>query len=273
MHRNAKESPSPMFLIFPDAESLAEHVSATLVDQIAKKPEIVLGLATGGTMEPVYRRFVEQVKRQAVDLSKFRSFNLDEYVGLAADHPKSYAAYMYEHLFRHIGHDPARHFLPDGLAPDLSQHCRDFAQMIRQCGGIDLQLLGVGTNGHIGFNEPGTPLDSRCHVVALSERTRIDNSRFFPEGAIVPATAITMGLQDIMEARRILLLATGQGKAETVAAFHDSDVTPDVPVTVLKRHPDATIMLDAAAASLLPPDVRERCAASAAMCMPLRRYA
>lgn len=246
-----------MLQIFPDSDSIAHYVSGVLVERIRAKPEIVLGLATGGTMEPVYARFVEQVRSQQVDVSRLTSFNLDEYVGLGADHPKSYSAYMREHLFRHLAFNPGRLHLPDGLAQDLDRHSREYSGLMDHCGGIDLQLLGVGGNGHIGFNEPGTPFDSRCHVVELSERTRLDNSRFFEGNVIVPALAITMGLHEIMQAREILLIATGEAKAQIVAEWYRHDVTEQVPFTVIKRHPRAKIILDQAAASLLPQEVRE----------------
>lgn len=246
-----------MLQIFPDQSAIAEHVSSILIDRIRNKPDVVLGLATGGTMEPIYARFVDKVRQQRVDVSRLTSFNLDEYVGLAPDHPKSYAAYMHQHLFRHLGLDTSRLHLPDGLAPDLNQHSREYALRLQQAGGVELQLLGVGSNGHIGFNEPGTPFDSTCHVVQLSERTRRDNSRFFEGNAIVPAHAITMGLAEIMQAQEILLVATGQAKAQIIAEWYQKEVTESVPFTVLKRHPRARILLDEAAASLLPDHVQK----------------
>lgn len=251
-----------MFLIFPDTSSVAEYVSGTLINKIANKPDVVLGLATGGTMEPVYENFVQRARQQELDVSRLTSFNLDEYVGLSADHPKSYSAYMHEHLFKHLGFDESRHYLPDGQATNLEQHCLDFSAKVREHGGIELQLLGVGGNGHIGFNEPGTEFDSRCHVVQLSERTRIDNSRFFAENAIVPASAITMGMQDIMDAHEILLVATGESKAPIVAEYYKNDVTEAIPFTILKRHPRVKIVLDEAAASQLPDSVRHEFAVS-----------
>lgn len=245
-----------MLHIFPDPSSIADFVSSTLVEKIRSKPEVVLGLATGGTMEPIYARFVERVRLQKVDVSRLTSFNLDEYVGLSPDHPKSYSAYMRQHLFQHLHFDSSRLHVPDGLAPDLDQHSREYSGKVQQCGGIELQLLGVGGNGHIGFNEPGTSFDSQCHVVQLSERTRLDNSRFFGGNAIVPASAITMGMVEIMQAREILLVATGESKARIVAEWYRREVTEAVPFTVLKRHPRAKIILDEAAASLLPDNVR-----------------
>lgn len=245
-----------MLHIFPNPSSIADHVSSMLVEKIRSKPELVLGLATGGTMEPIYAQFVERVRRQKVDVSRLTSFNLDEYVGLAPDHPKSYATYMRQHLFQHLHFDHSRLHVPDGLAPDLEQHSREYSIRVQQCGGIELQLLGVGGNGHIGFNEPGTSFDSRCHVVQLSERTRLDNSRFFDGNAMVPASAITMGMVEIMQAREIVLVATGESKAKIVAEWYRREVTEAVPFTILKRHARAKIILDEAAASLLPEHVR-----------------
>jgi len=247
-----------MLQIFPDTSSIAEHVSSALVARIHAKPDAVLGLATGGTMEPVYARFVAKAKQAGLDVSGITSFNLDEYIGLAPDHPKSYAAYMQEHLFAHLGFDASRLHLPDGLASDLAAHCQDYAARLQASGGVDLQLLGVGANGHIGFNEPGTPFDCTCHVVELAEQTRIDNSRFFAEGAIVPGSAITMGMAEIMSAREILLVATGKTKAQIVAEWYERDVTEAVPFTMLKQHPRARIIVDEAAASLLPAEARQQ---------------
>jgi glucosamine-6-phosphate deaminase len=253
-----------MLHIFSDAAAIAEHVSTTLIEKISIKPEIVLGLATGGTMEPIYARFVEKALRRRLDVSALTSFNLDEYVGLSAGHPKSYCAYMRQHLFQHLDFDASRLYLPDGLAHDLDRHSQEYSTKMQQCGGIDLQLLGVGANGHIGFNEPGTPFDSCCHVVQLSERTRMDNSRFFEGNAIVPASAITMGMSEIMRAREILLVATGEGKAEIMAEWYASEVTEAIPFTVLKRHARVKILLDEAAASLLPGSLRESLMVAAA---------
>jgi len=245
-----------MLLIFHDTASASDYVSSTLIEKVRTKPKAVLGLATGGTMEPIYARFVEQALRLQLDVSGLTTFNLDEYVGLRPDHPKSYAAYMHHHLFRHLKFDRARLHLPDGLSTDLDSHSLDYSAKVERCGGIDLQLLGVGGNGHIGFNEPGTPFDSRCHVVQLSERTRMDNSRFFDSGATVPASAITMGMSDIIQAREIVLVATGESKAEIVAEWYENGVTEAIPFTLLKRHTRAKIVLDDAAASLLPDSVR-----------------
>lgn len=246
-----------MLHIFSDASSIADYVSTILIERVKSKPEVVLGLATGGTMEPIYARFVEQARQHRVDVSRLTSFNLDEYMGLSADHPKSYAAYMRQHLFRHLDFDESRLHLPDGLAQNVDEHCMEYSARMRRYGGIELQLLGVGGNGHIGFNEPGTAFDSCCHVVQLAQQTRVDNSRFFENNAIVPGSAITMGLSEIMAAREILLVATGETKADIVAQWYHHEITEAIPFTVLKRHPRVKIILDAAAARLLPDEVRQ----------------
>jgi len=258
-----------MLQIFPDSESIAEFVSRRLVEKIRAKPDAVLGLATGGTMEPIYAGFVDIAHEMRVDVTRVTSFNLDEYVGVGPDHPKSYAAYMHEHLFTHLSFDRERLHLPDGLASNLETHSREYSDKVLKSGGIDLQLLGVGSNGHIGFNEPGTSFDSRCHVVRLSERTRKDNSRFFEGNAIVPESAITMGIYEIMQAREILLVATGESKAEIVAEWYRREVTEAVPFTVLKRHTRARVLLDAAAASRLPSAVRGAFSAVAISGLPI----
>lgn len=253
-----------MFIVFPDSAHIAQYVSTLLVQRIQQQADMVLGLATGGTMEPVYEQFIRQAKNQQLDVSQLSSFNLDEYVGLAPNHPKSYAAYMQQHLLRHLHFDTSRIHIPDGLSQDVDAYCTQYSHAIQKHGGIDLQLLGVGGNGHIGFNEPGTPFNSRCHVVELSERTRIDNSRFFGPDEIVPASAITMGLQDIMEAKEIILIATGSSKADTIASYFEQDITPQVPFTILKQHPNAHIILDAAAAAKVPSDACQFLAATPA---------
>lgn len=246
-----------MLHIFSDASSIAEYVSTILIERVKSKPDAVLGLATGGTMEPIYARFVAQARQQQLDVSRLTSFNLDEYIGLSVGHPKSYSTYMRHHLFQHLDFDESRLHLPDGLAQNLDEHCMEYSARMQAHGGIELQLLGVGGNGHIGFNEPGTAFDSRCHVVQLAEQTRLDNSRFFDHNAMVPGSAITMGLGEIMAAREILLVATGETKAAIVAQWYQHEMTEAVPFTVLKRHPKVKIILDEAAASLLPDRERQ----------------
>lgn len=243
-----------MFITFSDPLAIAQFVTARVVTLINHKPAAVLGLATGSTMEPVYEQFINQVSNQKLDLSRLKTFNLDEYLGLGLEHPQSYHYYMRQHLFSRLPFDFKRTYLPDGLCNDVEKQCRTYTKLIKQAGGIDLQLLGIGTNGHIGFNEPGTAFDSRTHVVALSERTRIDNGRFFDSMDQVPTQAITLGLQDIMEAKEIVLLATGANKAQVMADLYHSKIDESMPASILKRHPNVMIIVDKQAAALLPAD-------------------
>ena len=203
-----------------------------------------LGLATGGTMLPLY----EAMRKDPEAWADKTTFNLDEYYPIEHDDPQSYHAYMKKELLDHV---PVQQWdIPDGEADDPDTECERYENAISAAGGIDIQVLGIGSNGHIGFNEPGTSFDSRTHVVILSEQTRKDNARFFPDGG-VPVRAITMGLATIMEARKIILIATGKNKAEAVQKMLEGPITEDVPASILQRHPDCTVFLDEEAAALL----------------------
>lgn len=241
-----------MFFSLPHPQAIADYVTTRLIQLIQKKPNAVLGLATGSTMEPIYEQFCRQVAKQDVNVSELTTFNLDEYIGLGADHPQSYHYYMRQYLFNRLAFAQHRTFLPDGLCGDLQEQCERYSRLILEAGGIDLQLLGIGSNGHIGFNEPGTPFASRTHVVALSEQTRIDNGRFFDSMDEVPTQAITLGLQDIFEAKEIVLVATGTNKAQVMADLYHSPVDEAMPASIVKAHPHAMIIVDEAAAALLP---------------------
>ncbi len=244
-----------MFFLLPTPQAIADYVSHRLIQLIRHKPDAVLGLATGSTMEPIYERFCQQVAQQDIDVSHLTTFNLDEYIGLGADHPQSYHYYMRQYLFNRVAFAQHKTFLPDGLCVDLNEQCQRYSDLIRQAGGIDLQLLGIGSNGHIGFNEPGTSFASRTHVVDLSEQTRLDNGRFFDSQDHVPTQAITLGLQDIAEAKDILLIATGSNKAQTMADLYASALDEAMPASIVKAHPRAMVIVDEAAAALLPQGV------------------
>lgn len=243
-----------MFYVFPTPAAIAEYVSEQMVQRICHQNKVVLGLATGSTMKPVYDRLIDKLKQQAVNLDGVYCFNLDEYVGLAADHPQSYTTYMQEYLYDHLPFVPGQLFMPPGFRQPSTQECLDFSACIQQLGGIDLQLLGIGTNGHIGFNEPGTPFDDRTHVVRLSAQTRADNSRFFDDKSEMPTEAVTLGLQDIMDAKEILLIATGAHKAKIMAELQSCSVDERLPASILKTHPNTKILLDEAAAQYLDPE-------------------
>nr|WP_298249118.1 glucosamine-6-phosphate deaminase [uncultured Halomonas sp.] len=241
-----------MYKIFDTVDEVSRYTAQRLRDIILAKPEAVLGLATGGTMEPMYARLVEMLQTSPGDLSRLTTFNLDEYIGLAASHPQSYRYFMGRHLFDKLSLTPERVHLPDGLAEDIDGACRAYSAAIQAAGGLDLQLLGIGSNGHIGFNEPHTRFSCRTHAIALSEQTRRDNGRFFNDPDEVPTHALTLGIQDILEAREVLLVATGPGKAGIMAELYRSDADEALPASALKRHPNVTIVMDSEAAALLP---------------------
>ena len=234
-------------LIQPDAAAAASMAARIFAHTIQTRPAAVLGLATGSTPLPFYRDLVAR----NLDWSRLTSFNLDEYVGIGGDHPQSYRAFMREHLFRHVNIDPARTHVPDGLAADPEAHCRAYEEEIRAAGGIDLQLLGIGTDGHIGFNEPSSSLASRTRIKTLTERTRRDNARFFGSGEEVPLHVITMGIGTILDSRKVVLLATGANKADAVAGAVEGPVTAMNPASALQLHERAVFCLDEGAASKL----------------------
>ncbi len=237
-----------MEIIIQPTPEAATEIAARLVARLLKeKPDAVLGLATGSTPLLLYRSLVEM----RLDWSRVRTFNLDEYLGLAPDHPQSYHHFMWENLFRHVNVRPENVHIPDGLAQDVPGFCADYEARIRAVGGIDLQLLGIGGDGHIGFNEPSSSLASRTRIKTLTQRTRADNARFFASAEEVPSHVITMGIGTIMEARTNLLLAFGDKKAQALAEAAEGPITAMNPASVLQLHPDARVCLDEAAATQL----------------------
>lgn len=233
-------------LIFPDAASASAAAARRIVAHLRDNPCAVLGLATGGTMEPVYAA----LRHDLADApAAFTAFNLDEYVGLSADHPQSYASYMRAHLYDALGMPSSQTHLPRGDAPDPKAEANRYEAAIRAAGGIDLQLLGLGANGHIGFNEPISSLGSRTRVKTLARRTVTDNARFFRPKEEVPHQAITMGIATILEAREILLLSTGKTKSRAVAQMIEGPVSAVCPASVLQLHPRVTVLLDTASAA------------------------
>jgi glucosamine-6-phosphate deaminase len=231
-------------------ECQAASLSAGIIAQALRvQPDLVLGLATGRTMTRVYAQLVRLHRQDVLDFSRCRTFNLDEYLDLPPEHPGSYRHYMEEHLFRHINLPAGHAHLPDGMTVDVAGECQRYEALIRAAGGIDLQLLGLGLTGHIGFNEPGSALDSRTHEVHLADLTRHENAGPFGGNATaVPARAITMGLGTILEARRCVLLVLGADKAPVLARVVEGPVTPLTPGSVLQRHPDCRVVVDHAAA-------------------------
>ncbi len=239
-----------MDVLLISQEGQAESQTAGIIAQALRaKPDLVLGLATGRTMKRVYAELARLHWEGGLDFSRCRTFNLDEYLGLPAEHPASYHRYMEEHLFRQINIQPEHTHVPDGMTADVMGECQRYEAMIQAAGGIDLQLLGLGLTGHIGFNEPGSPLDSRTRETRLTELTRQQNAGPFGGlASAVPARAITMGLGTILEAKRCLLLVTGSAKATILARVVEGPVTPLIPGSLLQRHPDCKVVVDAGAA-------------------------
>lgn len=238
-------------IIKPDASEVSKEAALIFLDRLERKPASVLGLATGSTPLGLYAELVALCRAELIDFSRATTFNLDEYVGLGPAHPQSYAAFMREHLFAHVNLPPESAHLPDGLSKDIAQHCEDYEEAIRRAGGIDLQLLGLGRDGHIGFNEPSSSLTSRTRLKTLTAKTISDNARFFDSAHEVPHHVITMGVGTIMEARHCVVLAMGEGKAEAVAAMAEGPITADCPATALQWHRKCTLIIDEAAAGRL----------------------
>jgi len=234
-------------IIQPDAEAATEVATTIVARLLREKPNAVLGLATGSTPLLLYRALV----RMKLDWRKVKTFNLDEYVGLPPTHEQSYHHFMWENLFRHVNISRKNIHLPDGMSRNIPKFCAEYEALICAAGGIDLQVLGIGTDGHIGFNEPTSSLASRTRIKTLTRQTHEDNGRFFGSADKVPHHVITMGLGSIMEARLCLLLAFGLKKARAIAATVEGPVASINPASILQMHPDVRICLDRAAASKL----------------------
>jgi glucosamine-6-phosphate deaminase len=232
-----------------------EEMSKIAAKEIAKlvyiKPDAVLGLATGSTPEGVYKELINLNQESRIDFSKVTSYNLDEYKGLSGDHPQSYRYFMDTKLFNHINIAKDKTHVLSGVTKDIEKECVEYDDAIEADGGIDLQLLGIGGNGHIGFNEPSDYLNMNTHLTKLSEDTIKANSRFFNSFKEVPTEAITMGLGSIMKAKKIILLASGEKKAEIIAKLVEEKISTKIPASLLQVHPDVLVIIDKAAASLL----------------------
>lgn len=238
-------------IILPTAAEASEVAARLVARQLREKPSSVLGLATGSTPCKLYQLLARMHREDGLDFSKATTFNLDEYVNLDPTHPASYHQFMEENFFSHVNVRRKSVHIPDGMVADVPAHCSDYERAIRKAGGIDLQILGLGSDGHLGFNEPGSSLASRTRIKTLAEGTRSDNARFFTGAQEVPHHVITMGLGTIMESRMCLLLAFGKAKAEAVAASVEGPVTASAPGSLLQFHPQAKVLLDAESASLL----------------------
>lgn len=237
--------------VYDSAFEAADRVAKILLDHIRTHPRPTLGLPTGGTPLPVYEHLLSDFRADGSSWRHVRSFNLDEYVGLGPDHPESYARYMHTNLFAHVDCPANQWRVPNGLAHDPNAEAEAYESAIGEAGGIDIVFMGIGHNGHIGFNEPGAPHDSRCCCVVLEPETIQANSRFFGSAESVPTSAITMGIGTILTARKLVLLATGAGKAAAVSSAVEGPISEMVPASALQRHADVTIVLDRDAARLL----------------------
>jgi len=237
--------------VFKTKEEAAKAAAAVFAAKLMEKPDAVLGLATGSSPVPLYQEMIRLNAQGIMDFSRVRSWNLDEYVGLGPDHPCSYRYFMNEELFDHINIDKANTHVPSGIAPDMAKEAADYDAAIENAGGIDIQLLGIGHNGHIGFNEPDDHFTYETHIIELTDSTIDANTRFFESRDEVPRSAISMGVGNIMMAKAVVLVANGKDKAQAIYNTVKGDITPAVPASILRCHPNCLIFVDEAAASLL----------------------
>ncbi|MEO0414112.1 MAG: glucosamine-6-phosphate deaminase [Verrucomicrobiota bacterium] len=238
-------------IIMPDADAVAKRCADIVECQIKTLPDSVLGLATGSSPIGMYDQLIDRCQHHGLSFADVTSFNLDEYVGIPADHSQSYRTFMNLSLFDRVDIDLEKTHVPDGMAENPLEVGPAYEEQIRAAGGIDLQVLGIGSDGHIGFNEPTSSLRSRTRIKTLTKQTLEDNSRFFEPDEFQPKLAVTMGIATILEARRILLIATGEGKAEAVRDTVEGPLSSFVPASALQLHEKATVVVDEAAASQL----------------------
>lgn len=238
-------------IVEPDAASVSRTAARFVSELVHRRPKCVLGMATGSTPLGLYNELIRLHREEQLDFSRVATFNLDEYVGLAPTHPQSYRFFMQKNLFDHINIDPRNTHVPDGRALNFEAHCEWYEKILREEGGIDLQILGIGTDGHIAFNEPGSSLGSRTRLKTLTAETVQDNARFFGSLDEVPRLAVTMGVGTILESRRCLLLATGESKAQAIRDTIEGPVTAQVTASALQLHRDVVAIIDEAAASRL----------------------
>ena len=242
-------------LITDSYDQMGLEAAKIVAGQIYLKPNSVLGLATGSTPLSMYERLVAVHRTVGLDFSEVTTFNLDEYIGMGPDNPQSYHYFMQEHFFKHINIKPENVHIPNGMAQDVIAEGERYEQLIAAKGGIDLQVLGIGQNAHIGFNEPDVKFAATTHKVELDEETILANSRFFNNVDEVPRYAISMGIKTIMMAEHVVLLANGRNKARAVYKAVCGDVTPEAPASILQLHRDVVVILDKEAAELLPANV------------------
>ncbi|RFB35661.1 glucosamine-6-phosphate deaminase [Brevibacillus sp. VP] len=237
--------------VFEDYDTLSRYAADIFLEQIEKKSDSVLGLATGGTPEGFYKHLIASYQDKKLDFSTLRTFNLDEYYPIKREHPQSYWTFMNDCLFAYVNIPTKNIHLPNGETTNVDAECNRYEEEIGLIGGVDIQILGIGENGHIGFNEPGASFDSRTRMVELTKNTIQANSRYFDSVEDVPRHAITMGIASIMQSKKIVILAAGVKKAEAVAKAVQGEITEELPASILQKHPDVTFLLDKEAASLL----------------------
>ena len=235
-----------------DYEEMSRKAAGIVSAQIIMKPDCVLGLATGSTPVGLYKQLIEWYRNGDLDFSGVRTVNLDEYKGISRENDQSYYYFMHQNLFDHVNIPAENTHLPDGMEPDSEKECRRYEELIQSMGSVDLQLLGIGHNGHIGFNEPADAFDKQVHCVNLTQSTIEANKRFFASAEEVPRQAYTMGIQTIMRSKKILIIANGEGKADIVRDAFFGPITPMVPASVLQLHNDVTLVADEAALSKMP---------------------
>jgi glucosamine-6-phosphate deaminase len=241
-----------LLILKPDKEQLGHEAARIVANAIRRNPSLRLGLATGSTTLTLYKELVRMHRDESLDFSGLVTFNLDEYLGLPANHNESFHHFMHENLFRHVNVKPENIHIPDGtITGNYDTYCGSYEQAIRDAGGIDLQILGIGRNGHIGFNEPTSSLGSRTRLKVLTKETIDDNRKSFAPGEKVPECAITMGIGTILEAKRVLLLASGSSKASSIAQAIEGPVTAGVTASALQHHPDVTFIVDQQAGAQL----------------------
>lgn len=241
-----------LVLLKSSYEELSREAARIVASAVRNHPAVRLGLATGSTTLGMYKELVRLHQEEALDFSNVITFNLDEYLGVRAEHPQSFHRFMRDHFFDQVNAAPGNIHIPDGMIRgDYEEYCRSYERAIRDAGGIDLQVLGIGRNGHIGFNEPTSSFGSRTRLKVLTNETLEDNRKYFPPQEKMPECAITMGIGTILEAKRILLLATGSAKAETVAQAIEGPITASVTASCLQLHPDVTFVVDEAAGESL----------------------
>jgi glucosamine-6-phosphate deaminase len=239
-------------IIANDYEDMSKKAANMVAAQILLKPNSVLGLATGSTPLMTYQFLIKLYRDETINFDEVTTFNLDEYVGIEPNNVNSYHYYMEDNFFKHVNVIKDNKYIPMGTALDVDMECREYEKRIHSKGGIDFQILGIGNNGHIGFNEPDLKFEAVTHPIDLDEETIKANSRFFSSEEEVPKKAITMGVKTIMNARKVILLANGLNKAETVYKSIFGKIDPALPASILQLHPDVTFILDKEAASLLP---------------------